>query len=505
MYYNIKKIFKGVFIMKITDLEINDYSSLPKRVMQFGEGNFLRAFADYFIQNANEQGIINSSVVLVKPIAGTPNPDFKKQNFRYNVFLRGRMNGEVVDDVKTITSVSDLLSAYDDFDKLKELAKSPELRFVISNTTEAGIEFNSADEFSAVPNVTYPGKLTALLYERFNALGNDGKIMVLPVELIENNGVALKKCILAYADLWELGEDFKAYVNNTCIICTTLVDRIVTGFPANYYDALCERLGYEDKIMVACEPYYSWIISAGGREEEAKELFPLHKVFDNIVWSDDVAAYRERKVRILNGAHTVSVLAGYLAGYDIVRDMLHDEAFSGLINLCLNNEVIPTIDLSEDVLKSFATSVLERFDNPFIDHKLLDISLNSVSKFKARCMGSFKDYYAKTGKAPSLLSFGLAALIAFYNGRFEGDAFIGTRENGDDYQIKDNPEVLAAVSEAYKTADPVEAIMKNTALWGEDLTAIEGFEAKVKSYFDGIKELGVKAQLEKVINDEYAV
>ena len=491
--------------MKITDLKIQDFSSLPKRIMQFGEGNFLRAFADYFIQNANERGIINSSVVLVKPIAGEPNPDFKNQNFRYNVFLRGRMNGEVVDDVKTITSVSDMLSAYDDFDKMREIAKSPELQFIISNTTEAGIEFNAADEFSSVPKVTYPGKLTALLYDRFNALGADAGVMVLPVELIENNGVVLKKCILDYADLWNLGDDFKAYINDSCIICTTLVDRIVTGFPANYYNELCERLGYEDKIMVACEPYYSWIISADGKEEEAKKLFPLHTVFENVVWSSEVAAYRERKVRILNGAHTVSVLAGYYAGFDIVRDMLHDETFSNMINLCLNKEVIPTIDLSEDVLKSFAASVLERFDNPFIDHKLLDISLNSVSKYKARCMGSFKDNFAKTGKVPSLLSFGLAALITFYNGRFEGNAFIGTRENGDDYQIKDNPEVLAAVSEAYKSGDAVSAIMKNAALWGEDLTAIDGFEEKVKAYFNGIKEIGMKAQLEKVINDEYAV
>ncbi len=491
--------------MNITDIEIKDFSSAPKRIMQFGEGNFLRAFADYFIQLANEKGIMNSSIVLVKPTSRSINTAFFEKDCRYNVFLRGRYNGKVVDEYKTITSVSEFISPYTDFDKVLELAKAPELQVFISNTTEAGIEYKESDLLSDAPNVTYPAKLTVLLYERFKALGTSGTLLILPVELIENNGAVLKECVLKYASGWQLGNDFIDYINNTCIFCTTLVDRIVTGFPSNDYNKFCERLGYEDKLMVACEPFYSWIISAGGREAEAKEIFPLHKLFDGVVWSNDVATYRERKVRILNGAHTVSVLAGYLAGYDIVRDMLHDEAFSGLINLCLNNEVIPTIDLSEDVLKSFAASVLERFDNPFIDHKLLDISLNSVSKFKARCVGSFKDYYAKTGKSPSLLSFGLAALITFYNGRFEGDAFIGTRENGDDYQIKDNPEVLAAASEAYKTADPVEAIMKNTALWGKDLTAIEGFEAKVKSYFDGIKELGVKAQLEKVINDEYAV
>ncbi len=491
--------------MNIKDANLNDFSSSPKKIMQIGEGNFLRAFADYFIQLANESGVINSSVVLVKPTKSKANESFALQDYRYNIFLRGRQDGKVVDDNVTVTCVSGLLRAYDDFDKVIALAKSPELEIIISNTTEAGIAFNKNDSFSAAPDVTYPAKLAVLLYERYKALGKDGKILILPVELIENNGSVLKKCVVDYAFLWNLDEGFIDYINSSCIFCSTLVDRIVTGFPSNNYGALCERLGYEDKLMVASEPYYSWIISADGREAEAKEIFPLDKIFDNIVWCGDVSAYRERKVRILNGAHTASVLAGYLAGYDIVRDMLHDELFRNMINLCLEKEVMPTIDLPFDTLKAFADSVLERFDNPFIDHRLLDISLNSVSKYSARCLGSLKDYIKTNSCLPPILTFALAALIAFYNGEYADGKYLGRRENGDFYEIRDNADVLKSINSAFKTENPVYDILKDKSLWGEDLTEIEGLCDKVNEYYNGINDNGAANQLKKVINDEYAV
>lgn len=480
----------------ICEMYDKEFSNLPEKVLQFGEGNFLRAFADYYIQKADGQGVFCGSVVIAQPTPHGRADFINSQNSQYTVAVRGRENGAVVEEFHRISCISRCINTFEDYSSLVDVAVSDDLQVVISNTTEAGIEFNENDRLADVPYVTYPGKLTALLYERFKA--RRGGLLILPVELIENNGRVLKKCVLDYARLWRLGEPFEEYIENDCHFCSTLVDRIVTGFPKQDYAALTQRLGYEDKLLTVCEPYNCWIIE--GREEW-EELFPLARAGLNIKWCSDLSLYRERKVRILNGAHTASVAAAYLSGFDIVRDMTHDAVFEAYIKKLIFEEVIPALDFDKKELTEFAQSVLDRFDNPFIDHRLLDISLNSVSKFRARCLPTLKDYYAKFSKLPSVICFALAALITFFNGRYEDGAFVG-RRGGEPYVIKEPKEVTDFFEYAYSCGDTVKAVLESTLLWGEALTEIGGLYEAVKKYYESIAALGMKAAAKRMLDNE---
>lgn len=474
------------------------FGSLPEKVLQFGEGNFLRAFADWYIEKANKSGVFCGSVVMVKPTASKINPHFAGQNSMYTVIERGRENMLKTDRATVVTSVSSFISAYDDCDELLRIAAAESISVIISNTTEAGIVYVSGEKFDDFPNVSYPAKLCRLLYERFRALGFSGGPLILPVELIEDNGVQLKKCVLAYAADWKLGADFEKYIEEDCKFCSTLVDRIVTGFPHKDYESICEKLGYCDKLMVACEPYNSWIIEG---DENWKNIFPIDKVSGSVKWVKSIAPYRERKVKILNGAHTMSVPAAYLCGFDIVRDMMNDPDFSDYLNKGIEKEIIPTINMNVSELEQFKNSVFERFDNPFIDHKLLDISLNGVSKFKARCLPSLLQYIDMFGAAPPILSFALAALIRFYNGRFENGEFVSAR-GGEKYCIRDSHDVLTAFESAYKSQDPVNAVLADKSLWDMNLTKCADLADKVCKAFDDIENSGMRVVLKRVCGNE---
>ena len=365
------------------------------RVLQFGEGNFLRAFAEDYFNSANNSGLFKAEVTICQPRINTRVINLlNEQDCNYNVYKRGRLNGEVVDEAVDITCVKECIDTVGEYDKLMAAFNTADV--IISNTTEAGIVFNAEDKLKDAPNVSFPAKITALLYNRYRN-GAD-KLLFLPVELIENNADELKKCILKYAELWSLDDSFKAYVE-TCSFCNTLVDRIVSGHTD----------GDEDPCSVNCEPYASWLIKA---DDYCKELLPLDKL-QGIQYVSDIAPYRTRKVRILNGAHTMSVLAAHMCGIEIVRDMMHDEDFNAYIMRGLE-EIKSTMNLDKAELDLYADSVLDRFDNPFIDHRLLDIALNSVSKFKARCLDSLLEYTESANEAPQILSFSLAALIDFY-------------------------------------------------------------------------------------------
>lgn len=460
-----------------------------KTILQIGEGNFLRAFAEYFVQLSNNVGI-KSEVIICQPRKNTAVINaLNAQNCGYHIVIRGRDNGQIVNKVMPVDCVSRCIDTAGEYDRLVDLFKNAALDIVISNTTEAGICFHSSDKLSDCPDVSFPAKVTALLYERYKA-GKEG-VIFLPVELIENNGGQLKECIKKYIALWNLGEDFAAYIDNECSFCNTLVDRIVTGH-TEYKN---------DKCAVACEPYASWLIEA---DDEVRKALPFDRNDTRISFVDSLQEYRARKVRILNGAHTMSVLAAYHMGFDIVRDMMQDDLMSRYVRKGLFEEVIPTINLPESELKTFAGSVLERFDNPFIDHKLLDISLNSVSKFKARCLGTLIDYNRMTGTLPAVICFGLAALIHFYNGQYVGARFIGKRDK-DTYEIKDSKDVLDFFSKAFQSGDVVRAVLSNKAFWNTDLTEIEGLYQLVKRDYDSIVSLGMKKAVEKVIFNEQAV
>ena len=351
--------------MNILD-KVTAKAEYPIKVMQFGEGNFLRAFVDYMIDIANEKGVFDGSIAIVKPISFGSLDMFKEQNNLYTVLLRGKENGEVINSSRIITSVSKTLDCADDYDEYMALAKLDTLRFVVSNTTEAGIVLDENDVFEGLPN-TYPGKLTKFLYERYVAFNGakDKGLIILPVELIEENGKKLRECVFALSDIWNLPADFKNWLNESTVFCSTLVDRIVTGYPRGYADKVCEELGYEDKLIDIGEPFALWVIESA---KDISDELPLDKIGLPVVFTDNHKPYKERKVRVLNGAHTASVLAGYLYGIDIVRDCMSDATMGKFIRQVVMDEIVPQVNLPLDEVKDFANSVFERFENPFIKH-----------------------------------------------------------------------------------------------------------------------------------------
>lgn len=471
----------------------------PIKVMQFGEGNFLRAFVDYMIDVANEAGVFDGSIAIVKPISFGSLEMFNKQDNLYTVVLRGKENGQTVNDSRIVTSVSKVMDCKDDYEDYMGLAKLETLRFVVSNTTEAGIVLDKNDSMEGLP-ATYPGKLTKFLYERYTTFAGamDKGLIILPVELIENNGGKLKECVLALCDCWELSAEFKNWVCEACVFCSTLVDRIVTGYPRNEVAAICEELGYQDNLVDVGEPFGLWVIES---DKDISGELPLDKAGLPVVFTDNQKPYRERKVRVLNGAHTSSVLAGYLYGLDIVRDCMHDEIMGKFIRQVVMDEIVPQVPLPLEEVKDFAASVFERFENPFIDHALLSISLNSVSKWKARVLPSFKDHYINKGELPRLITFSLAALFAFYSSEDlrEGTLY-AKRADGTSYEIHDDAHVLEffAANSGKDAGEFVKSALSNEAFWGEDLTAYEGMEETVAKWLTMIKA-DAKDALQKVL------
>lgn len=464
----------------------------PERVMQFGEGNFLRAFVDYFIDVLNEKTGFNSKVVLCQPIAPGLADMINEQEGLYTLFLRGFENGKKVNDKRVISCVSRCLNPYTDYEAVLGCAENPDLRYIACNTTEAGITYDPSCQFADVPAGSYPGKLTQFLYRRFETFGKEaGKgFVILSCELIDNNGKELEKCVLNYARQWDLGGEFIDWIKEENLFCSTLVDRIVTGYPRNEAAAICEELGYQDSIIDTGEIFGFWVIE--GPESLKKELLFEEAGLPVIICSDH-KPYKQRKVRILNGAHTSFVLGAYLSGQDIVRNCMDDEVICSFMNKTIYDEIIPTLTLPKEELMSFAASVAERFKNPFIDHALLSISLNSTSKWKARVMPSLKAYVEKTGALPKCITASFAFYLAFYHGRnLTEDGLVAARPAGDEYTVKDDKPVLQFFYDHKDddTASFVHAVCTNDDFWDEDLSKIPGFEEAVAGYLRAIKEKG---------------
>lgn len=463
----------------------------PERVLQFGEGGFLRAFVDYFIDVMNEKAGFNSKVVLCQPIAPGLTDMINEQEGLYTLYLRGFQDGQKVNKKRVISCVSRCINPYVDFEALLACAENPDLRFITCNTTEAGIAYDPVCQLNDAPASSYPGKLTQFLYRRFQTFGSEkGKgFIILACELIDDNGKELEKCVLKYAQQWNLGEDFENWIKEENIFCSTLVDRIVTGYPRAEAEALCEENGYIDNLIDTGEIFGFWVIEG---PQSIKDEFPCDKAELPILITDNHKPYKQRKVRILNGAHTSFVLGAYLAGQDIVRDCMEDEVINGFMNKTIYDEIIPTLTLPEEELKDFAFSVTERFKNPFIDHALLSISLNSTSKWKARVMPSLKGYVEKTGTLPACITASFAFYMAFYKGlRLEEDGLIASRGTNE-YTVKDDKDILEFY-DAHKNdsiEDYVHAVCSNQNFWGEDLGAIPGFENAVASYLKAIEEKG---------------
>lgn len=473
----------------------------PERVLQFGEGNFLRAFVDYFIDVMNEKAGFNSKVVLCQPIAPGLADMVNDQEGLYTLFLRGYENGKKVNQKRVISCVSRCLNPYKNYDEVLACAENPDLRYIACNTTEAGITYDPSCQFADVPAGSYPAKLTQFLYKRFEKFGKEaGKgFVILSCELIDNNGKELEKCVLQYAGQWKLGDEFIQWIKAENIFCSTLVDRIVTGYPRNEAAAICEELGYLDNIIDTGEIFGFWVIE--GPESLKKEL-PFADAGLPVLITDNHKPYKQRKVRILNGAHTSFVLGAYLAGQDIVRDCMEDEVICGFMNKTIYDEIIPTLTLPKEELMDFAAAVTERFKNPFIDHALLAISLNSTSKWKARVMPSFKGYVEKYGALPKCITASFAFYIAFYHGQtLADDGLKAVRPAGNEYTVKDDQPILQFYYDHRDddAAALAHAVCTNSDFWGEDLSAVDGFEAAVAGYLKDIEEKGAYAVMKECI------
>ncbi len=470
----------------------------PIRVLQFGEGNFLRGFVDWMIDIANEKKLFDGSIALVKPISFGSLQAFHDQNFLYTVSLRGQKEGQETVENRVVTSVADAVDAYAEYERYAEYAKLDTLRFIVSNTTEAGIVYSESDELAMTPPASYPGKLTKFLYERalhFN-YANDKGLILLPVELIDDNGIHLKQCVKKLANRWRLGDTFLRWLEESCVFASTLVDRIITGYPRAEEEALWQQWGYTDKLMVTGEPFALWVIES---EKDISQELPLAKAGLPVIFTDNQKPYKQRKVRILNGAHTSFVLASYLCGHDTVLESMKDPLILSFIKETIFEEVIPTLTLPKEELEAFAAAVLERFSNPFVHHMLLSISLNSVSKWRARCLPSLLEFIQKTGKLPRHLAFSLAALMAFDSGsQIEDGALLGQRE-GETYRILDDEAVLQFFlkNHALEAGELTRLFLSNQGFFGQDLTQVPGLAHFVADALSDIRSLGMRSALLK--------
>lgn len=486
----------------INDTIENKYGNYPEKVLQFGEGNFLRAFVDWMIDKANRDGIYRGSIVLCQPIAQGLKDMINAQDGVYTLAMRGAENGQPVENIEVITSVSRCINPYENYEDLMEIARSADLEVVVSNTTEAGIAYHEGDRLTDRPPVSFPAKVTAFLYERYKAFNGDPQkgLLFLPVELIDNNGAELKRIVLKYAEEWELGQEFTEWVNTANEFTSTLVDRIVTGYPRDEISYFEEKLGYKDNIIDTSELFNLWVIK--GDKKWADKL-PVHKTDANVIWTDDVKPYKKRKVRILNGAHTSTVLAAYLAGFDIVGDFMKDDTVRTFMNDVIYKEVIPTLDLPKEELESFAAAVNDRFANPYIKHNLLDIALNSCSKFNARCLPSLLGYVEEKGKLPKCLTFSLAAFIKFYQGEWKDGVYTGTRKDGTQYPLRDDEAVIRFFADAWAENDAektAESVLSNKDFWsGKDLTEVPGLKDAVAGYLKEMDKKEIKEIMAELI------
>lgn len=457
----------------------------PERIIQFGEGNFLRAFVDWIISQMDEHTDFNGSVVIVQPIEKGLVDLLNSQDGLYHVNLQGMDKGQTVNSFRLIDVVSRAINPYRDFEDYEKLAELPEVRFVISNTTEAGIAFDPSCQLADRPASSYPGKLTQLLYHRFQYFKGDPQkgLIIMPCELIFQNGHVLKKTIEQYIDLWNLGEDFRKWFETACRVYATLVDRIVPGFPKKDIDQIQQKLQYEDRMVVQGEAFHLWVIEA---PEELENEFPARKAGLNVLFVPSEAPYHARKVTLLNGPHTVLAPVAFLSGVNIVRDACQHPVIGAFIREVMFNELMETLDLPKPELMQFAEDVLERFNNPFVDHQVTSIMLNSFSKFATRDLPGLKVYLQRKNKLPEGIVLGLAAIITYYKG--------GVRADGTAYSPNDLPEIVSFVQALWEKDDireMAEKILAADWIWHEDLNKIPGLTERLAYYLQAIQKDGM--------------
>lgn len=481
-------------------------TALPERVLQIGEGNFLRGFLDWMIHELNKQGLFCGRVAAVQPTPrGKVVPKLNRQDGLYTLILRGREQGEAVEQLEVIDALSRGINPYADWGEVLRLAESPAIQFLFSNTTEAGLQFLAEPYHPEQAPQSFPGKLVALLYHRyqhFQGAADKGWI-ILPCELVEDNGAVLKALCQRMAVHWELPASFAQWLDASCVFCNTLVDRIVTGYPHGEAEQYAERLGYTDELLTTAEPYHLLVIEG---PPQVQQLLPFDRAGLNVHF-DRIADYRELKVKLLNAPHTLMAAACFLGGADTVQEAVEDPQFGPYLLAVMREEIAETLrGIERERAHRYIEEVLQRFANPYLKHRLLDISLNGVSKFKTRVLPSLLAYRDQTGRLPQGLVLGLAALLAFYRPkRVEADRYLGER-NGCAYEIRDHHAVLARMEALWQQADPLPAaagkltaaFLSEEAWWGQDLTKIDGLVAEVAERLIAIEQRGIRAALAEI-------
>ncbi len=470
----------------------------PEKILQIGEGNFLRCFIDWQVDILNEQKGLDAGVVIARPIDSDFPPSLNTQNGLYTTFLRGYdEQGNLRNEQRIITAVTREISIYKEYKEFLAIARNPAIRFIVSNTTEAGIAFNENDGFKDTPPREFPAKLTRFLHERFRTFGGtkESGFILIPCELIDYNGQELKRVVLQYVDLWQLGDEFRDWIVTANTFCSTLVDRIVTGYPKNESEELTAKLGYEDMFMVAGEFFHLFVIQA---PESVAEELKIAGSGLNIEVVDDLKPYKDRKVAILNGCHTALVPIAYLCGFELVKDAVSDADLTEFLDRLLEREIIPYLGMSEKSLREYAANVIKRFKNPYIDHRLLDISLNSMAKFKTRILPQFLQYWRENNSIPPLMSLSLAALIRFYKGE----------SGGNSYPLKDDKCFLEQYHDLWTDCTPmtqanaeriVEEILCLESHWGVMLSDIDGLRKKMANDLVSIDTKGMRATLREYL------
>ena len=457
---------------------------LPLKVLQFGEGNFLRGFVNYIIDKLNTEANFNAGVVAVQPIAQGMVNMLEEQDGLYTLFLKGLRNGKEVEEKRLITCIESVNNPYLDYEEYLKLGEGEDLEFVVSNTTEAGISFDPEDKLESSPHNSFPAKLTALLYRRYRHFkgAQDKGLTIIPCELINNNADSLKEIILKYAQIWNLEQDFTTWLNNYNSFHNTLVDRIVPGYPKDEIEEYQSQLDYKDNLIVSAEVFLLWVIEGG---EDLKQKIPFDKIDDNVLVIKDMQPYRTRKVRILNGAHTVMVPLSIMYGNDTVRETMEDDFTGAFVKRTVLQEINATLDLPEEELSTFANDVFDRFRNPFIKHQLSSIALNSVSKFKVRVLPSLLAYEEKNKELPVHLTFAFACLLRFYKGEW----------NGNMLPVQDDGKILTEFRSTWELNSYMEIatqVLGNKEYWDRDLNEINGLTECVAKALNLIETKGVK-------------
>lgn len=471
----------------------------PTKIIQFGEGNFLRAFIDWQIDILNEKTDLNAGVTVIRPINTDFPPSLNTQDGLYTTIIRGLdENGNKVKESRIIRSVNNELNIYQSYDEYLQLAHNLEIKLIFSNTTEAGISYNEQDKFDDTPPSTYPAKLTRLLYERFSVVNGDSTqgFVIIPCELIDYNGEQLKALVLKYAKQWQLSAEFVQWIETANTFCSTLVDRIVTGYPRNEVAELEAELGYEDTFLDTAEHFYLFVIQG---PKSLEKLLRLDQVNLNVLIVDDIKPYKERKVAILNGAHTALVPVAYLAGVDTVGEAMNDTELCQFVQHTMDKEIIPVLSLPQEELQQFAYAVIKRFQNPFIQHQLLSISLNSMTKYCTRNLPQLLAYVEKLGKLPPHLTFALAALIAFYRGERDGQA-ISLQD--DEHWLVNFKEWWQQVANGELTLEQlVRNVLSRQEHWEQDLTIVPELVNTLTQQLTFILQNGMRAALQEYCAD----